>query len=111
MVNETSWFDFSDSQCAQIDLCKIRRQPTFAVSFRLTIYSDFKWELTHLGRIIEPTHHTLASIPQLLVTIEQVMSLVSLVDRCQICTGNTEDTYIESVKSSETTLAGTTGTY
>lgn len=37
------------------------------------------------------------------------MNLVSAVDRCKTCMGNTDEKYIHSVKSSETTLAGTTG--
>ena len=45
----------------------------------------------------------------MLVSLEQVMHLVSVLDSAKICAGNNEEKYVESVKSSETTLAGTTG--
>ena len=37
------------------------------------------------------------------------MHLVSVLDSAKICAGNNEEKFLQSVKSSETTLAGTTG--
>ena len=103
---KSSWFNFTDSLCTCINLCKIVNGPTCLISYRLTINPDFSWEATLFGNIIQPSNPVLASIDPMLVSLEQVMHLVSVLDSAKICAGNNEGKYVESVKSSETTLAG-----
>lgn len=45
----------------------------------------------------------------MLVSVEQVTHLMSVLESAKICAGNDEEKFVQSVKTSGTTLAGTTG--
>ena len=70
---------------------------TCLILYWLTINPDFSWEAALFGNTKQPSNPVLASIDPMLVSVEQVMHLVSVLEGAKICAGNDEEKFVQSV--------------
>ena len=84
------------------------KSPSFR--FSLIIGRDFTWKLHVLG-VPAPSCNICANTPDKLTTLSEVQDLLIKVDNCSVCTGNTDNRFVEMMKRRKGVIMGRTGDF
>jgi hypothetical protein len=74
------------------------------VTHSLVIKTDFTWTLTVHGKLVSPRNCSyLSSIPEKL-SVESLSALIVVVDRCSICPGHPDESFIKMLEDKKESL-------
>ncbi len=99
---------FLSSSDASLSLFKIQHQKdTTAIEVSVHIDEHLQWSITISGKNLTPVNSpALAQISSGLGSISYVMQLLALLDSCRLCTGNSEQKFLDVAKHRESTQKG-----
>ena len=102
------WF-LSSNSTPSLSLFKVEHQDrTVEATFSIYIDEYLQWSVNICSKTLTHLNSpTLASIPSTLDSISSVMQLFALLDSCRMCTGNSEQKFLDVARHRESIHQGT----
>ena len=77
--------------------------------FSLFMDSDFKWRVNAGDKVITSSDSILTFLPQHLVSVNEIVTVVKFLDSCKLCIGNADTRYFPLQERRKGKFMDTTG--